>query len=161
MAYTKPTPADIKARWPAIFGDVPDPTIQIWIDTAVLSVDESWLETDYKFGIELLAGHLMIENGIGKGAQAEANAGGMSAFQTIKSGQLTLTRGATSQDASGVPSPWNSTGFGVQWYWLARKNRPPATVAAGGPNFGPSAYAKDWPLGTGGWQDGPLWGRGS
>lgn len=157
MAYVKPTPADIKARWPAIFGAVPDATIQIWIDTAALSVDESWLETDYKYAIELLAGHLMIESGIGAGAQAEAAAGGMSVFQTIKSGQLTLTRGATSQNGDGVPSPWNSTWFGIQWYWLARKNRPVATVAAGDPRCGPSGYAKDWPLGTGGWQNGPLW----
>lgn len=145
MAYTLPTPQNIKDRWPAIFGDVSDATIQIWIDTAALQHDQSWLETDYTYGIELLAGHLMIENGIGKGAQAEANAGGMSAFQTIKSGQLTLTRGATSQDGGSVPSPWNSTQFGIQWYWLARKNRPPATVAAGGPGIGVSGYAKDVP----------------
>lgn len=156
MAYTKPTPQNIKDRWPTIFGAVADGTIQIWIDTAALQVDESWLETDYTVGIELLAAHLMIENGIGAGAQAEANAGGMSAFQTIKSGQLTLTRGSTSQDGGSVPSPWNTTQFGIQWYWLARKNRPPATVAVGGPGCGPSAYAKDWPLGTGGWQNGPF-----
>ena len=160
MAYTIPTPDQIQARWPAIFGAVLDATIQIWINTAALSVDTSWLETDYTVGIELLAAHLMIENGIGAGAQAEANAGGMSAFQTIKSGQLTLTRGATSQDGGSVPSPWNTTQFGVQWYWLARKNKLPATVAVGVVGS-PSAYAKDWPIGTGGWQDGPLWGRGS
>jgi len=145
MAYTLPTPQNIKDRWPAIFGAVSDGTIQIWINTAALSVDQSWLESDYTYGIELLAGHLMIENGIGAGAQAEANAGGMSAFQTIKSGQLTLTRGATSQDGGSVPSPWNTTQFGIQWYWLARKNKPPATVASAGPFGGVSGYAKDVP----------------
>lgn len=156
MAYTLPTPQNIKDRWPAIFGAVADATIQIWINTAALQHDESWLETDYTYAIELLTGHLMIMAGIGAGAQAEANAGGMSVFQTIKSGQLTLTRGATSQDSSGVPSPWNTTQFGIEWYWLARKNRPIAAVAAGDVT-GPSGYAKDWPWGTGGWQNGPLW----
>lgn len=145
MAYTLPTPQSIKDRWPAIFGAVSDTTIQIWINTAALQHDTSWLETDYTYAIELLTGHLMIQNGIGAGAQAEANAGGMSVFQTIKSGQLTLTRGATSQDNSGVPSPWNTTQFGIDWYWLARKNRPPMTVT-GGIDGGQSGYAKDWPM---------------
>lgn len=155
MAYTLPTPQNIKDRWPAIFGAVADGTIQIWIDTAALSVDTSWLETDYTYAIELLAGHLMIENGIGAGAQAEANAGGMSAFQSIKSGQLSLTRGTTSQDSTGVPSPWNTTSFGIQWYWLARKNRPVAVVAAGAVGF-QSGYAKDVPF-EGGHLVYPLW----
>lgn len=156
MSYTVPTPQNIKDRWPAIFGAVGDGTIQIWINTAALSVDQSWLETDYTVAIELLAAHLMIENGIGAGAQAEANAGAMSAFQTIKSGQLTLTRGATSQDGGSVPSPWNTTQFGIQWYWLARKNKPPATVAVGGPIGGTSGYAKDVPF-EGGHLNYPLW----
>ena len=156
MAYTLPTPQNIKDRWPAIFGAVSDGTIQIWINTAALSVDTSWLETDYTVAIELLAAHLMIENGIGAGAQAEANAGGMSAFQTIKSGQLTLSRGTTSQNSDGVPSPWNSTSFGIQWYWLARKNRPIATVAIGDAGIGTSGYAKDVPF-EGGHLNYPLW----
>ena len=140
MAYTIPTPAYIQALWPSFFADVADATIQAWIDIAATSHDTTWLETDYTYGIALLTAHWMIENGIGAGAQAEANAGGMSAYQTIKSGQLSLTRGATSQDNSGVPEQWGSTTFGTQWYWLARKNRPVAAVALG-PTY--------WPYGAG------------
>jgi hypothetical protein len=138
MAYVKPTPTEMKALFPA-FASVPDPTIQAWLDVAARSVDETWIEGDYKYGIMLLAAHLMVGAGIGTGAEAEANASGMGSFSTIRSGQLTLTRGSFADRGVGdVPSPWNATRYGVEWYWLARKNKPPAAVTADAAGVGVS-----------------------
>lgn len=156
MAYDLPTPARIKALWPKIFGAVEDATIQEWINIAALQHDQSWIEADYSYAICLLAAHLMVTNGIGAGGQAEAAGNGLDGYSTIKSGQLTLTRASVAEGGSGgVPSPWDATQWGVQWYWLARKNRPVAAVTGGFPG-GHSGYAHDWPLGTGGYRMGPL-----
>lgn len=140
MAYTAPTATQIQARWPNAFSAVATDTIDIWIATATSQIDTSWIETDYTYAIELLTAHLMVGNGIGAGAEAEMAAQGMSGFSTIRSGQLTLSRGTTSRsDADGVPSPWNTSWYGIQFYWLARKNKPAMTVAQA-PEVWPNGY---------------------
>lgn len=155
MAYVDPTPAQIKARWPQ-FAAVPDATIQVWINTAKQTIDHTWCEDSYTYAVELLTAHYLVMNGLGTGAEAEANAAGMSGFSTIKSGQLTLTRGSASW-ADGVEAPWNTTPFGAEFYWIMRRCKPAIAVGVA-PDLGcKSAYAKDWPWGTGGWKNGPLW----
>lgn len=146
MAYTLPTVSTLKTMYPA-FADVPDATVQLYIDQAARTVDTSWTETNYADGIMLLACHNMVMAGLGKGAEAQANAEGLAGYSMVKSGQLTLQKSATSRsDAEGVPSPWNSTGYGIQFYWLARHDRPGGVVALADISY-PSGYAKDWPYG--------------
>jgi hypothetical protein len=130
MAYVIPDPAYIKARWPQ-FANVADATIQAHIDDAATMIDQTWTEAGYTIGIALLACHRMVLAGLGTGAEAQVNAEGLSGFSLIRSGQLTLQRAATSRDSEGVPSPWNSTGFGIEYYWLARRERPPIAAAPG------------------------------
>lgn len=129
MAYTIPTVADLKLQFPA-FADVPDATVQAYIDRAARTVTEAWSENDYADGILLLACHLMVLSGLGKGAAAESYANGMAGYSTVRSGQLTLQRAASSQETEGVPSPWNATGYGVQFYWLAKRNIPTVAIAS-------------------------------
>lgn len=131
MPYTDPTPASIKTLFPA-FAPVPDDTITAWIGVAKTMVDNTWLETDYTYGVSLYAAYLMTGKGLGTGAEAEIAAGGMSGFNSIRSGQLSLSRGSTSQGGGDVPSPWNTNQYGIEWYWLMLKNRPRAAVTAGG-----------------------------
>jgi hypothetical protein len=64
MAYTAPTPADLKTAFPA-FASVDDAVIQFWLDRAARMVDESWPEGDFAFARELLACHYMMLNKIG------------------------------------------------------------------------------------------------
>jgi hypothetical protein len=130
MAYTLPTPAYIKTKFPT-FAAVEDATVQLYIDEAARTVDTTWLESDYTDAISYLAAHLMVQAGIGAGADAEANANGLGGFSMIKSAQLTLQRAATSRNDSGVPSPWGSTWYGQQFYWLMRRSKPGISVGVG------------------------------
>lgn len=147
MAYTIPTPAVLKAQFPA-FTAVADDTVQIWIDRAASEIDTSWLEADYTFAIELLACHYMVTlAGLGTGAQAKAVSAGMDSLGMIRSGNLTLQANASSQNAS-VPSPWGSTFYGRTYYSLLRRNRPAVAVAV-------APFVPDTPL-PAGWP-GPWW----
>lgn len=129
--YIIPSPATLKAMYPA-FAAVPDATVALYIAQAGRSVDTSWTSTDFADAIMLLACHNMVTAGLGAGAEAEMNAQGMGGFTLMRSGQLTLQRSATSRaDADGVPSPWKSTAYGIAFYWLLRRNKPPVGVAAG------------------------------
>ncbi len=59
MAYTVPTPADVKDRFPE-FEDVADETIQPFINAAGIWLDTyMWTETDYFWGIIYLTAHYL------------------------------------------------------------------------------------------------------
>lgn len=82
MAYTEPTPADLKARYPA-FADVADATVQVYLDDTKTSVDHSWSETYYLLGKVAKAAHDMALLGIGKRSEAEGwAAAGLTAIRT-------------------------------------------------------------------------------
>lgn len=67
MAHTKPTPENLKDRYPA-FAAVDDLAVQIWLTDAERGVDESWLEADYAPAIMALAAHHMSLIGLGTGS---------------------------------------------------------------------------------------------
>jgi hypothetical protein len=151
MTYTLPTADQLQAAFPA-FADVPDATVDFWIERAARMVDTTWMEDDYQFAIMLLACHYMVGIGLGTGAQAQANLNGMSAYQTIRSGLLTLSRGSTSLSDT-APSPWGDTPYGVAWYWLAKRNKPAVAVAVGPTVAGdiPAPYPYPGAQWMGGW----------
>ena len=138
MAYTIPTASELKAAFPA-FAAVPDATVDFWIERATRLVDQTWFEEDYTFAIMLLACHYMVGAGLGTGAEAEINAQGMSAFQTIRSGQLTLSKGATSQSDESM-GEWAGTIYGKQFYWLLRRNKPGGAVAIAPVDYPPAFW---------------------
>lgn len=144
MARTPPTPADLKARLPR-FAAVADATIQLFLDEAATSVDDTWTEGDFAIARILLAGHLMVLEGIGGGAEAESQAQGMGVFKTMKSGALTLDRGdgpAAGGEDMGV---YGQTSYGQRfWQLLARNQAGPISTGCAG-NIGISPNARDWP----------------
>jgi hypothetical protein len=146
MAYTPPTPAELKLHWTA-FAAVDDTIVQYNIDRAARSVDASWTEGDYTVATELLACHYMTLAGLGTGTEAEINANGMAGFSMIRSGQLTLQRAATSGGAGGeVPDQWSGSAYGRQFYWLLKQNKPAVAVTNG-----------NTPWAMGGWPMGYPW----
>lgn len=152
MAYTVPTAADLKAMFPA-FASVADETVTLYITRGNRNVDETWTEGDFANAIMLAAAHYMVLSGIGAGAEAQANAQGLSGFNLIRSGQLTLQRGSSS-GSSGVPSEWVGSVYGQQYWALLRANRPRAVVAnTGAPslidglNYPPGSPNRLYPLG--------------
>lgn len=127
MAWLAPTPADLKARFPA-FAAVPDEVVQGALDEAALQVDETWVsEADFRLGRLLLAAHILTLDGHGTGPESEAAAAGAMGFKRMKSGQLELER-FSSADAGGDGSVLGSTSYGRRFLELLRRNFPAVVV---------------------------------
>jgi hypothetical protein len=124
MAYTVPTAADLKTRYPA-FAAVADATVNAMIVEANRSVDETWTEGDYAPAIMALAAHIMATEGLGTDPDSQSNTGQMSNFQMIKSGQLTLQR---KQSATGTADWYASTRYGNRYLELLGRNKPGVAV---------------------------------
>lgn len=129
MAWTAPTPGDLKARFPA-FAAVADPAIQGALDEAALQVDETWVsEADFRLGRMLLAAHILTLDGLGTGAEAAAAAGGAAGFKRMKSGNLELeqfdTHGTVPGAGDGV---LGTTSYGRRFLDLLRRNIPAVAI---------------------------------
>lgn len=147
MAYTKPTPAEFKAMYPA-FAAIGDDTVQLYLTKAERMVDQSWTVGDYPYGIMALAAHYMVTAGLGTGAEAEVNAQGMGSFTTIRSGQLTLQRAATSGSGGNDPyAEFSGSVYGRDFLSMLRRNKPAVAVARAplaGPPGTPAYDAWPW-----------------
>jgi hypothetical protein len=67
MAYSAPTPANLKARYPA-FAAVADATVQVWLDDAARYTDATWPDLDRAAGVMAHAAHKLAELGAGQTA---------------------------------------------------------------------------------------------
>ncbi|ACL61047.1 DUF4054 domain-containing protein [Methylobacterium nodulans] len=121
MAYAPPTPADLKARFPA-FGTVPDETISVALEDAASVADNGWPDADRRKAVMLQAAHDMTLRGIGTGAEAELAKAGALGFTSFRSGQLQLDRAEDSAQASG--DPLAQTTYGRQLLDLFRQRSP-------------------------------------
>ncbi len=117
--------AELKAIFPA-FTAVADATVQFWLSRAARQVDTSWPEEDRDFARRLLACHLMTEQGLGTGAEAEMFRAGAAGFDSLKSGSLTLTRAAP--NVTGATGAYGTTQYGRQFAVLAMQVRGGARV---------------------------------
>lgn len=148
------TPAEFKAAKPQ-FAAVADPTVQVYLDLAGLWVDESWPERLYQPAVIGAACHLMTLDGLGNDPESQGQASGSAQYQSIKSGELTLTR---YQKAAGDMSytDWlGQTKCGAFFLQLLNMAKAGPRVAMGGVGFCHSGFAKDWPRYFG-YRDGPL-----
>jgi hypothetical protein len=146
MSYPALTPAAFKLLKPQ-FAEVDDAVVQQYIDMGGRMVDTSWTQLDYTNAWAAFTCHLMTLEGLGTDAQSQAFASGASEFQTIKSGELTLTRfKAAGGDGGGLWSWMGSTPCGRYYVMLLRMNRagPVGISVAGGGCTSP--YAKDLPI---------------
>lgn len=127
MAYPLPSPADLRARYPA-FSDttaIPDATIQYWLDYVVgENVDQSWSDPAGARAQMAAAAHRMAEAGVLASASSDDDMTGVSSF---KSGtfQVQFADAYVAQQAAGG---WESTRYGRDYLDLLRANK-------GGPGF--------------------------
>lgn len=133
MAFTAPTAAEFKSRFPA-FVNLAAATIDIALGSseAALMVDDSWnSQDDFTKGRMLYAAHVLTLDGYGSGAEAQAASAGTLGFRTMKSGQLTLERFSSPSRGSsgGKMDPLEMTTYGVRFKALLYANRPHALVA--------------------------------
>lgn len=110
MAYTEPTAADLKARFPA-FAAVADATIDYWLADAARVVDDSWPEATFGPAKMAYAAHMMAELGF-------LSAGGAipAGVTSFKSGTFSATVSDKLASATGL----DATVYGRQFKAMQR-----------------------------------------
>lgn len=119
MAYSTPTAADLKERFPA-FSAVADAAITGAIGEAERLTDASWPDDDRTLAVLLYAAHVLTLDGLGTGTEAQ-----LAGFKRLKIGSLELEASAP---ASAVAGSLGQTGYGRRFAELARRLRGPAIL---------------------------------
>jgi hypothetical protein len=122
MAYVVPDSSDFKARFPA-FASYDDTYIDLVIEEAALSVNETWIETDYQPAILYLTAHLITTEAGGPGGVA----GQSGPVQSESFGPISKSY-AVAKGASGNVSLYSSTEYGRRYLTLLKRNFPAVAV---------------------------------
>lgn len=117
MAYTAPTAANLKARYPAL-ANVADETVDVWLVDARRYVDTTWFEADYAPAIMAAAAHSLASNGLGEGVTGQLPAG----LSSFKSADFALSIDGSAARQS-VASGWMSTSYGREYRTMLRRNK--------------------------------------
>lgn len=128
MAYTAPTPAELKLRY-AAFADVADETVQYWLTDSERFVDTSWTEADYAPALMARAAHSMALQGLGAaGSEAVTLLAGVTRFRSA-SMDVSISEAAASARSGGG---YSATPYGQEFAAIQRRNfSGPRVVAAG------------------------------
>lgn len=122
MAYTAPTVAEFKIRFPTVVAGRSDELLQMDLDEAMRSVDISWMEGDYKNAIMYLAAHNITTEKAGEGAGGGVGSGVVSSESF---GGMSISYDNTdSADDAAAKSQWGSTEYGRRFYRLLKLNKP-------------------------------------
>lgn len=128
MAFTAPTAADLRVRFPA-FAAVGDAEIDEALADAASMVDDTWSsQADFTAGRMLYAAHILTLDGHGTGAEKEMAKEGALQFDRIKSGALELSRRGPPAGTSAAEALALTT-YGRRFAEILRRN-------AGGPIVG-------------------------
>jgi hypothetical protein len=131
MAYTLPTPPDLRARYPA-FKDatnIPDATVQYWLDyVAGENVDQSWSDPAGARAQIAAAAHRMSEAGVLATGSGDADLAGVTDFRSA-SFQVRFSDDYVKQQVEGG---WESTVYGRDYLDLLRANRGGMGVTSAG-----------------------------
>lgn len=128
MPYEIPTIEQFRTKFPT-FSGVPDPTIGAALGEASASVDQSWIEADYQPAILYLAAHILTVDGalfdaLGSGAVGGVIAAGQVAEAKVGDVQVKLAGPAGGSSGAGGASGLRSTGYGLRYLDLLRRNQP-------------------------------------
>lgn len=136
------TPSEFKALKPQ-FSAVANDRVQSYLDMAARIVFDP--EDDQ--ALAALTCHFMTLDGLGTDAQSQSFADGSAEFDSIKSGQLSLTRYRAASTGSTFGDWLARTECGRFYAILLKMSRGGPMIARGGPAHCRTAYAKDgWPL---------------
>ncbi|MGE7415445.1 DUF4054 domain-containing protein [Methylobacterium tarhaniae] len=127
MAWTEPTAADLRARFPA-FAGVADAAIALALAEALAQVDDTWPDAIRTSGALLYAAHVLTLDGQGGGVEAEIAKAGALGFTSFRSGSLSLDRGAAAGGGSGSSDPLEQTSYGRRFLELVRARFPGVLV---------------------------------
>lgn len=118
MAYTAPTPATLKMRYPA-FADVGDEVIQYWLDDSLRFVDATWIEADRAVAMMAYAAHEMTAAGLEKVPAGQVKVlPGVTRFKSATM-DVAFSDAAASEAASGE---FTSSRYGKEYLMLRRRS---------------------------------------
>lgn len=144
MAYDKPTPADLKMRYPA-FANVDDMTVQFWLTDAERFVDESWMELDYAPALEAVAAHNMLRVNVAGLTVSKIAGLAAKGITQFKSGSFSAQL-SDEVVAKIVAGGWESTPYGDDYLVLLRRNKSGMGVTGPGcvpaPCYAPFGYCR-------------------
>lgn len=122
MAHTPATVTDFRGAFDFVsLAGVSDVHIEQALSRGEVRVTGWAIESDAQLGAMLYAAHELTIAGLGSGADANIHAQGLSEFQTIKSGGLTVSR-TTQGGQGGATDSLQQTRFGKRYLQLARIN---------------------------------------
>lgn len=128
MAWTAPTVADFKARFPN-FASVDDATVQIVLDEAVGEVGSTWIEKDRTPAVLHLTAHMLASEGLGVPSPGGGGAAVTGAVKRRRVGDTeTEFVGMGGNTSNGPLSGYLSTAYGRRYLELMRRNFPAIAV---------------------------------
>lgn len=119
MAYTAPTAASFKVRFPA-FAAVADAAVTAALAEAARQVDNTWLEGDRANAEMFYAAHILTLDGLGTSSEAQ-----LAGFKRLKVGPLELERAEVKGQTFGA---LGSTSYGQRFMLLRKQNHPAVLV---------------------------------
>lgn len=128
MPYTLPTLSDFRTKFPT-FAGVTDATINMAIQEASASVDQSWIEADYQPAILYLAAHILTIDGalidaLGAGAAGGVMGAGLVTEAKVGDVQVKLGGAGSGSGGGSSASGLGSTPYGLRYRDLLRRNQP-------------------------------------
>lgn len=139
MAYTSPTAADLKARYPE-FASVGVVTIDDALQEAALFVDQSWPDQDtFTLARLLYAAHILAASGLGDTQAASGYAGLI--LKSEKSGDTQFEYGQAGGSSSSRDNML-STSYGKRFRRIQRTLKGGARLVRG--DAGPAAVPEVW-----------------
>lgn len=138
------TPSQFKSAMPQ-FASVDDAVVQSYIDLAQIWVNEDWVDPISMHAQMAVTCHLMTLDGLGSDARSRDFLSGRGEFQSVKSGNVTLTRFRSSAEGAGVSTgDWFSqTPCGRKFMVFVRMFSGGPVWASGSVGGQVSGYAKD------------------
>src|SRR5690606_4744978 len=119
MSYEKITVEQFKSAKPQ-FANVDDGVVQSYIDLAVIFTGACWpTEESFRASSIMMTCHLMTIDGLGTDPASQFFAKGISEFQSIKSGEITLARYQKMGTAGSYIDWLSSPPCGQAYYQLA------------------------------------------
>lgn len=119
MAYTAPTVADFKTRFPK-FAAASEPTLEAILAEVLTQIDDSWIEADYVPAILYLMAHLYVQETTGSTDRP-------SIITSESLGSLSVSYGVGASK-----SDYATTEYGRRFARLQRKNFPAIAIASTG-----------------------------
>lgn len=128
MAYTPPTPASFKARYPE-FAPVSDVLIQLVLQEAFDEVGDTWLERDRARAQMLLTAHkLTMEGEPGRSVSGQGSAG-TGTVRRRKVGDVEVEFATPGSGVGGFAATgYTATVYGQEFLALLKKNFPSPMV---------------------------------